>query len=98
VRAVCVHLHNTLVAGSLCPLEAGEVCGAETPLARAMKHVHAGIRFGEPVRESPGAIRAGVVDHEQVDLVDGSEKVGGDPRQAGRFVVGRHDDEHPAPA
>lgn len=98
MRAVRIHLNDALVARVPRPVESREVGGTEAPLARAMEHVNARIRGREPVGDRAGTVRTGVVDDEQVDIVDRGEKMGCDARQASRFVVGRHDDEHPAPA
>ena len=94
VAAVGVHLDQHRVLAAQPPREAGQVGGAEPVLALAVHDVHAvGVGQRQFVGELTGAVRAAVVDDEDVDVGPGLVHPADDQRQVLPLVVGGDDDQ-----
>ena len=94
VAAVGVHLDEYRVLAAQPPRETGQVGGAEPVLALAVHDVHAvGVGQRQFVGELTGAVRAAVVDDEDVDVGQGLVHPADDQRQVLPLVVGGDDDQ-----
>jgi len=91
VGAIGVHLHQNVIAGGEAPLEAGDVGGAEAFFAFTVQNVHLLVLGGYAVGKLSRAVRAVVINHQDVRL----RHCGPQPTQGlgERFqlVVGRDD-------
>ncbi len=96
MRAVRVHLHHHAVAALERPVEPGDVRLAQAGLLRPVHDLHVRVGLGQLVRDVTGAIRAVVVDDQQV----GRRERRPDPARDGLKVlpldVRRHNDDDPA--
>ena len=94
VAAVGVHLDQDRVLATQTPREAGQVRRAQTVLGRAVHDVHP-VRVGEGqlVGELAGAVRAAVVDDQNVHVGTGVLHPSDDQRQVLPLVVGGDDDQ-----
>src|SRR5213078_1482908 len=85
-----------VVAARQSPLEPGEVRRPQPVLRRPVQHVHVLVGRRDAVGELAGAVRAGVVDDEQLDLRHSRAQPPYELDQVVAFVVGGADDENPA--
>jgi len=95
VRQVGVDLDEPLVAPLEADPEAVPVRVAEAVLAGPHDHLDASELLADLAGERGGAVRAAVVDHEDVDLGSGRPDPVQDLADVGRLLVGGHHDEGP---
>ncbi len=93
VREVGVHLEDQVVVPLEGPAEAIEIGAPEAELARPVHHVDPFVPLGDAVGEGAGAVRGGVVDHQDVRVREDLEDSVEEGRQIVSLVVGRGDDE-----
>ena len=89
VRSVGVHLHERAVAAIQRPAEAGQVGGAEPGLLRPVQHLNVLVGQRELVRQVAGAVRAVVVDDQQIRVGHGRPNSGHDVFEVLPLVVRR---------
>ena len=93
VAEVAVHGQNTVVPVLEAVAEAGQVSGAEAELALALEQVEPGFGLHLATHEVGGAVRTGIVDHQDLQLVGLSEDFAGQEQDVLGLVVGGQYDQ-----